>query len=176
MSSLRTRSKTWPFFTVSPRRARMSTMRPEASEITGTVRAMSGNTEPVTNNCDGAWYSVAVTIGYRSGCSTAKKETSTPETTLAGGGASASTFTLSLLQPLITRCTISTIGSSANPIALLFTMIPAPLCLSAIWTPGYLQIAVAVVNMVGLWNKSLSEAVSAHCCAQQLQEVNLHRV
>jgi hypothetical protein len=52
-------------------------------------------------------------------------------------------------------------------------MIPAPLRLSALWTLGYLQIAVAVVNMAGLWNKSLSEAASAHCCAQQLQEVDL---
>ena len=51
----------------------MSTMRPEASEITGTVREMSGNTVPVTDNCDGAWYSVAFTIGYHSGCLTAKK-------------------------------------------------------------------------------------------------------
>ena len=66
----------------------MSTMRPEASEITGTVREISGNTVPVTDICDGAWYSVAVTIGYNSGCSTAKKEGSTPEITLAGGGAS----------------------------------------------------------------------------------------
>src|ERR1035438_113175 len=92
----------------------MSTMRPEASEITGTVRAMSGKTVPVTNNCDGAWYSVAVTIGYNSGCSTAKKETSTPETTLAAGGASASAFTLSLLQPLVTRDAAITVSIRPN--------------------------------------------------------------
>jgi hypothetical protein len=55
-------------------------------------------------------------------------------------------------------------------------MIPAPLCLSAIWIPEYLQIAVAVVKMAGWWNKSLSEAAYAHCCAQQLQEVNLPEV
>src|SRR5580658_1852626 len=108
-------------------------MRPDASEITGTFREISGITVPVTNNCDGAWYSVAVTIGYRSGCSTAKKATSTPETTLAVGGASASAFTFSLLQPLITRVAISTIGASANPIALLFMMIPAP---CAFWASG----------------------------------------
>jgi hypothetical protein len=50
--------------------------------------------------------------------------------------------------------------------------IPAPLCLSAFSTSGYLQIAVAVVEMAGLWNKSLSEAAFAHCFAQQLQKVN----
>jgi hypothetical protein len=55
----------------------------------------------------------------------------------------------------MTRTAISVIGNSANPIALFFMMIPAPLYLSTIWTPGYLQIAVAVVNMAGLWNKSL---------------------
>jgi hypothetical protein len=80
---------------------------------------------PVTDNCDGAWYWVAVTIGYNSGWSTAKKLTSTPETTLAGGGASASALTLSLLQPLMARVAVSTIGSNANPITLLFMMIPA---------------------------------------------------
>jgi hypothetical protein len=127
MSSLRTRSKSWPFFTASPRRARMSTMRPEASEITGTVRAMSGNTVPVTDNCDGAWYSVDVTIGYCSGCSTAKKETSTPETTLAGGGASASAFTLSLLQPLVARDAAIAISIRPNAKYLLFIRILAPL-------------------------------------------------
>ena len=55
--------KSWPFLTASPSRARMSTMRPEASEITGTVREMSGNTVPVTDNCDGALYWTVVTIG-----------------------------------------------------------------------------------------------------------------
>ena len=56
----------------------MSTTRPEASVITGTVREMSGSTVPVTSNSDGAWYWVAVTIGYCSGWSTAKLVTSTP--------------------------------------------------------------------------------------------------
>jgi len=42
------------------------------SEITGTVRAMSGITVPVTNTATGL-ISVAVTIGYRSGCSTARR-------------------------------------------------------------------------------------------------------
>ena len=113
-----------PSFTVSPRRARMSTTRPEASEITGTVREMSGNTVPVTNNCDGAWYSVAVTIGYYSGCSTAKKEGSTPEITLAGGGASAAASAVLLLQPLIARHAASVIGTTASFIALLFIECP----------------------------------------------------
>jgi len=39
------------------------------------------------------------------------------------------------LQPLMTRDAISTIGSSAKPIALFFMMIPAPLRLSATCTP-----------------------------------------
>src|SRR5580704_17228320 len=125
MSSLRTRSKSWPFLTVSPRRARMSTTRPEASEITGTFREMSGITVPVTNNCDGAWYSVAVTIGYRSGCSTAKKETSTPEITLAGGGASASAFTLSDLQPLVSEVARAIVNKQSTGV-LLFIEFSAP--------------------------------------------------
>src|ERR1700727_3478646 len=53
---------------------------------------MSGSTVPLTTNCDGAWYSVAVAIGYCSGCSTAKFVTSTPATTLAWGGASAASL------------------------------------------------------------------------------------
>src|ERR1700679_1604598 len=129
MSSLRTRSKSWPFFTVSPRRARISTMRPEAREITGTFREMSGITVPVTNNCDGAWYSVAATNGYRSGCSTANKETSTPEITLAGGGAS-SASTLLLLQPLTARDAALRIIMTPNPKHLLFIRFLAPFCAS----------------------------------------------
>ena len=54
---------------------------------------------PVTTNSDGAWYRVAVTIGYCSGCSTAKSVTSTPGITLAGGGASADGSPFALLQP-----------------------------------------------------------------------------
>ena len=46
------RNRSWPFCTVSPRRARISTTRPEASVTTGTVRAMSGFTVPVTTSCD----------------------------------------------------------------------------------------------------------------------------
>jgi len=33
--------------------------------------------------------------------------------------------------------------------------------------------AVAVVNMAALWNKSLSEAAFAHCRAQQPKEVDM---
>src|ERR1700734_2177059 len=89
----------------------MSTMRPEASEITGTVREISGNTVPVTNSCDGAWYSVAVAIGYNSGCSTAKNEGSSAGITLAGGGASAAASAVLLLQPLVPRHAASAIAT-----------------------------------------------------------------
>ena len=54
MSGLCTLSSNWPFFTLSSRRARISTTRPLASEMTGTSRAMSGKTEPVTFNLLGA--------------------------------------------------------------------------------------------------------------------------
>ena len=52
MSALCTRSSSCPFLTVSPRRASISTTRPVAREITGTVLEMSGFTVPVTCNCD----------------------------------------------------------------------------------------------------------------------------
>src|ERR1700733_13185446 len=86
------RSRSWPFLTVSPSRARISTTRPEASVTTGTVRATSGYTAPVTTNFDGASYCAAVATGYRSGWSTEKWVTSRPGTTVAGGGASAATL------------------------------------------------------------------------------------
>src|ERR1700678_2636480 len=104
----------------------MSTTRPEASEITGTVREMSGNTVPVTNICDGAWYSVAVAIGYSSGCSTAKNEGSSAGITLAGGGASAAASALSLLHPLKAKNVTSTIMGNANLIAWRFIYFPPP--------------------------------------------------
>ena len=66
----------------------MSTTRPEASVITGTVRAMSGSTTPVATSSDGASYRVAVTSGYCSGFGTEKRVTSTPGMTCWGGGAS----------------------------------------------------------------------------------------
>ena len=51
ISSLRRRSSNWPFFTSSPKRAKRPTIRPEASEMTGTVRSISGFTVPVTASC-----------------------------------------------------------------------------------------------------------------------------
>jgi hypothetical protein len=81
---------------------------------------------PFTDNCDGSWYSVAVTIGYNSGCSTAKKETSTPEITLAGGGASASAFTFSVLHPPMTKDEANAIDTRLNPVLLLFIRFLAP--------------------------------------------------
>ena len=44
MSELRTLNSSWPFFTSSPRRASISTMRPVASEGTGTCSDTSGFT------------------------------------------------------------------------------------------------------------------------------------
>ena len=43
-------SNNWPFLTVSPRRAFISTTRPTANEITGTAREISGFTVPVTRS------------------------------------------------------------------------------------------------------------------------------
>src|SRR5208282_4265717 len=86
------RRSSWPCFTVSPRRARISTTRPEANVTTGTVRATSGYTAPFTTNFDGASYCAAVATGYRSGWSTEKCVTSRPGTTVVGGGASAATL------------------------------------------------------------------------------------
>ena len=48
MSALCTRSSSCPLVTVSPSRASISTTRPVAREITGTVLEMSGFTVPVT--------------------------------------------------------------------------------------------------------------------------------
>src|ERR1039458_272552 len=66
----------------------METTRPEASEITGTLRAMSGFTVPVTTNSGAVACAVAVTTGNCSGCWTEKTLTSNPGTILAEGGAS----------------------------------------------------------------------------------------
>ena len=62
MSALCTLSRTWPFLTVSPRRASISTTRPVASEITGTVLEMSGVTVPVTLSSGAAMCSTAAII------------------------------------------------------------------------------------------------------------------
>src|ERR1017187_3618063 len=67
----------------------MDTTRPDASEITGTARAISGFTVPVTTNSGAAVWDVAVATGNCSGCSTEKTLTSKPGTTFAVGGASA---------------------------------------------------------------------------------------
>ena len=67
----------------------METTRPEASEITGTARAMSGFTVPVTTNSGAVACAVAVATGNCSGCWTEKTLTSNPGTILAEGGASA---------------------------------------------------------------------------------------
>src|ERR1039457_1803453 len=66
----------------------METTRPEASEITGTLRAMSGFTVPVTTNSGAVAWAVAVATGNCSGCWTEKTLTSNPGTILAEGGAS----------------------------------------------------------------------------------------
>ena len=61
MSGLWTLSSSWPFLTLSSRRALISTTRPLAIEITGTSRAMSGKTVPVAVNseADSIWPAVA---------------------------------------------------------------------------------------------------------------------
>src|SRR3984885_3203380 len=124
------RSRSWPFLTVSPRRARTSTTRPEARVTTGTVRETSGYTDPVTTNFDGASYCAAVATGYRSGWSTEKWVTSRPGTTVAEGGASAAALSFDW-QPVIRRAATtsghtfrmlhSCISASAdNPTQILF--------------------------------------------------------
>src|ERR1017187_5757401 len=65
----------------------METTRPDASEITGTLREMSGFTVPVTTNSGAVAWDVAVATGNCSGCSTEKTLTSNPGTILAEGGA-----------------------------------------------------------------------------------------
>ena len=72
MSVLRTLNRSWPFFTSSPSRASISTMRPVASDGTGTCRDTSGLTTPVTFSSGAATYSPAVTSGNCSGWSTLK--------------------------------------------------------------------------------------------------------
>src|ERR1017187_961537 len=67
----------------------METTRPEASEITGTLREMSGFTVPVTTSSGAAVWDVAVATGNCSGCWTEKTVTSKAGTIVALGGASA---------------------------------------------------------------------------------------
>ena len=94
-----------PFCTVSPSLALISTTRPVASEITGTVLLTSGVTTPVTFNVGAAKYSVAFTRGNCSGCSTVKRPTSSAFSTLGAGGAPLSPTPLSrrIRQPRCTR-------------------------------------------------------------------------
>ena len=67
MSVLRTLNRSWPFFTSSPSRASISTIRPVASEGTGTCRDTSGLTTPVTFSSGAATCSPAVASGNCSG-------------------------------------------------------------------------------------------------------------
>src|ERR1035438_319746 len=67
----------------------MAVTRPEASETTGTLRATSGVTAPVTTNSEVVERLTAAASGNCSGWSTAKSVMSTSGVTLAGGGASA---------------------------------------------------------------------------------------
>src|SRR5271155_4924958 len=107
------RRSSWPLLTVSPRRARISTTRPEANVTTGTVRVTSGYTDPVTTNFDGASYCAAVATGYRSGWSTEKCVTSRPGTTVAGGGASAAALFFAP-QPDMNRVAITAAATTAT--------------------------------------------------------------
>src|SRR5579871_1043587 len=79
----------------------MPTTRPVASETTGTFRAMSGVTVPVTTNSDNAGRSVAIARGNCSGCSTPNKPGSAANTTFGDGGASA-VGSLCFVHPAIT--------------------------------------------------------------------------
>src|SRR5579859_2356350 len=97
----------------------MPTMRPDASEMTGTVREISGLTEPVTASVEGARCSTAVNRRKLSGWSTENRLALKSGTTFAAGGASDSAFTLSLLQPLMARDTIKIDIGSAGTFALL---------------------------------------------------------
>src|SRR5260370_23487617 len=78
----------------------MATTRPEASDRTGTLRAISGVTAPVTINSEAAGRAAASASGNCSGRSTVNRLTSTPGTMWAGGGAWAAR-SASLLQPQI---------------------------------------------------------------------------
>src|ERR1700733_424593 len=67
----------------------IATTRPEASETTGTLRATSGVTVPVTTNSELEGRSTAVSSGNCSGRSTVNSAGSAPSMMFAGGGASA---------------------------------------------------------------------------------------
>src|SRR5271166_5731329 len=84
----------------------MATIRPEASETTGTLRETSGATVPVTTNTEVVGCALASTSGNCSGRSTAKRFRSTSGTMFAGGGASAAASTCPLQPPSISDKTI----------------------------------------------------------------------
>src|ERR1700686_2884274 len=88
----------WPLVTVSPSRALISIIRPDAREITGTARETSAATVPVTFSSGAATCLPAVASGNCSGWSTLTRLASSSVSTLAGGGASSlgSAFTFSL--------------------------------------------------------------------------------
>ena len=67
MSWLCTFSSNWPLVTVSPSRASISTIRPDASEITGMLRETSALTVPVVFSSGAASCSPAVATGNCSG-------------------------------------------------------------------------------------------------------------
>src|ERR1700691_2869294 len=87
MSGLCTLIRSCPFFTLSSRRVRISTTRPLASEMTGTSRAISGFTEPVTFNCAGASIRFAVINENCSGFSTVTMPALLVSVTFGGGAA-----------------------------------------------------------------------------------------
>ena len=71
-----------------------------AIEITGTLRAISGFTAPVTSSSEFAFRATAATVGYCSGWSTVKRLASAKGMTCAGGGCSVSWFPCAVVQPL----------------------------------------------------------------------------
>src|SRR5579871_4626717 len=80
----------------------MSTTRPLASDMTGTSRAISGLTVPVTRNCGCVSIWSAVARRKRSGLSTLTRPALPLEMTWAGGGAPSDGLEL-LLQATSSR-------------------------------------------------------------------------
>src|SRR6266567_3316827 len=80
----------------------MATIRPETREITGTLREISGFTDPVAINFEVVVRAAAAASGKCSGCSTVNRLTFMSCTTVAGGGASAAASTCEL-HPLRAR-------------------------------------------------------------------------
>src|ERR1039458_9857416 len=99
MSGLCTFKSSWPFFTLSSRRALMSTTRPLAIEMTGISRAISGKTVPVAVNseADSTWPAEDSGNLATSSLSIVIRFMSATWITWAGGGAP-SPFSLPLQQ------------------------------------------------------------------------------